>query len=174
MNGMFRRRREIRLADVTDGTSNTILLAERLIGDANNGVRSLSDLVYNVPVPSGFPWYDNNNYPTQTHLEQWGQAAALAWGTSQFSGGCASENWGTGDTYINQLGPPNWKYPDVKWHPCAWRQVEGGVFPARSKHPGGVNVALADASVRFVSETVDLLTWQYMGCRNDGKAFNMP
>jgi prepilin-type N-terminal cleavage/methylation domain-containing protein/prepilin-type processing-associated H-X9-DG protein len=39
---------------------------------------------------------------------------------------------------------------------------------ARSYHPGGVNTALADGSVRFVSETIDRLTWRYLGIRNDG------
>ena len=31
---------------------------------------------------------------------------------------------------------------------------------ARSVHPGGVQVLLADGSVRFVSETIDLTTWR--------------
>jgi len=39
---------------------------------------------------------------------------------------------------------------------------------ARSYHPGGVNAALADGSVRFVSETIDRLTWRYLGIRNAG------
>jgi prepilin-type processing-associated H-X9-DG protein len=37
---------------------------------------------------------------------------------------------------------------------------------ARSRHPGGVNVALADGSVRFVSQTVDLEAWRALGSRN--------
>lgn len=39
---------------------------------------------------------------------------------------------------------------------------------ARSYHPGGVNAVLADGSVRFVSETVDRVTWRYAGIRDDG------
>jgi len=38
---------------------------------------------------------------------------------------------------------------------------------ARSNHPGGVNLALCDGSVRFVADSVDFSTWQalatYMG-----------
>jgi prepilin-type processing-associated H-X9-DG protein len=37
---------------------------------------------------------------------------------------------------------------------------------ARSRHPGGVNVALCDGSVHFVSETVDRETWRALGSRN--------
>ena len=30
---------------------------------------------------------------------------------------------------------------------------------SRSRHAGGVNVALCDGSVRFVSNNIDLFTW---------------
>jgi len=42
------------------------------------------------------------------------------------------------------------------------------VVAARSWHPGGVNVALTDASVRFVSNTVALEPWRRLGGRSDG------
>jgi prepilin-type processing-associated H-X9-DG protein len=42
---------------------------------------------------------------------------------------------------------------------AAWQSGGGhygpGIWTATSEHPGGVQVALADGSVRFVSETVD-------------------
>ena len=38
---------------------------------------------------------------------------------------------------------------------------------SRSEHPGGVQVALCDGSVRFVSETVNLFTWQHLGRPQD-------
>ena len=40
----------------------------------------------------------------------------------------------------------------------------------KSNHPGGVSFALTDGSVRFVSETIDHRTYQYLGCRHDGQA----
>ena len=39
---------------------------------------------------------------------------------------------------------------------------------ARSKHTGGVNVAMGDASVRFVSNSVNRTSWQAMGTKSDG------
>lgn len=43
------------------------------------------------------------------------------------------------------------------------------VVAARSWHPGGVNVALTDGSVRFVAETVSLNPWRWLGSRGDGQ-----
>lgn len=39
---------------------------------------------------------------------------------------------------------------------------------AASQHQGGVQVTLADGSVRFVSENINLQTWQNLGRKNDG------
>jgi transposase len=49
-----------------------------------------------------------------------------------------------------------------------------GLYPARSRHPGGVNHALADASVRFISETIDLTTYHGLGSRDGGEAISVP
>ena len=39
----------------------------------------------------------------------------------------------------------------------------------RSRHPGGVNVGMADGSARFLSDSIDRLTFQAMGSRRDGE-----
>ena len=39
----------------------------------------------------------------------------------------------------------------------------------RSKHPSGINVAMGDASVRFVAETVNLGVWRAVGSRDGGE-----
>jgi prepilin-type processing-associated H-X9-DG protein len=38
----------------------------------------------------------------------------------------------------------------------------------RSRHPSGVNVSLCDGSVRFVSNNINLATWQSLGTMNGG------
>ncbi len=55
--------------------------------------------------------------------------------------------------YCNQLITSN--------PPCNG-QSGGNLFKAtaRSRHPGGVNVAMCDSSVRFVSDDVDLAAWR--------------
>ena len=33
-------------------------------------------------------------------------------------------------------------------------------FAARSRHPGGINAAMADGSIHFVKNSIDLRTWR--------------
>ena len=40
---------------------------------------------------------------------------------------------------------------------------------ARSRHAGGVNAAMCDASVRFVVDGIDLRTWRALGTRDGGE-----
>ena len=40
---------------------------------------------------------------------------------------------------------------------------------ARSMHPGGVNLTLADGSVRLVSQVINLNTWQAISSPGDGE-----
>ena len=42
----------------------------------------------------------------------------------------------------------------------------GAAITATSNHPGGVNVALCDGSVKFVKDSVDLQTWWALGTRS--------
>jgi len=39
----------------------------------------------------------------------------------------------------------------------------------KSKHPGGAQFTLADGSVRFINQTIDHTTFQFLGGRADGK-----
>lgn len=43
-----------------------------------------------------------------------------------------------------------------------------------SRHPGGANFALADGSVLFVSDSIDLMTYRHLGNRGSGEAITLP
>jgi hypothetical protein len=58
-------------------------------------------------------------------------------------------------------------------HEC-FRHTWAGVYAARSKHPGGVNACLADASVRFVPATIDVFVWRAAGTRANGEPLQLP
>ncbi len=57
--------------------------------------------------------------------------------------------------------------------PCAGNVgPDGEIMFARSKHPGGVNVAMADGSVRFVRDDIDLTTWRALGTARGDETLN--
>ena len=45
---------------------------------------------------------------------------------------------------------------------------------ARSRHPGGVNAAMCDGSVRFVTNSVALTVWQAVGTMNGAETTDLP
>ena len=47
-----------------------------------------------------------------------------------------------------------------------------GVLPPSSNHPGGVNMCMADGSVRFVKDTVSLQTFWALGTRDGGEVLS--
>lgn len=74
--------------------------------------------------------------------------------------------------------PPNTMVPDqfnwcspqpVKRAPCIDTGTDEFVL-ARSYHPGGVNMAFADGSVRFMFENVNQAVYQGYGTRNNGES----
>jgi prepilin-type processing-associated H-X9-DG protein len=69
-------------------------------------------------------------------------------------------------------GINSYKAPCLSLGGNAWwtRSAEGAYVGARSKHTGGVNAALADGSVRFVTDSIDLATWRALGTRANGEA----
>jgi prepilin-type processing-associated H-X9-DG protein len=38
----------------------------------------------------------------------------------------------------------------------------------KSNHTGGANFVFADGSVHFLGDTINMWTYQFLGCRNDG------
>jgi prepilin-type processing-associated H-X9-DG protein len=45
-------------------------------------------------------------------------------------------------------------------------------FPPASNHPGGINVAFGDGSVRFIKNTINLQVWWAIGSRNGGEVLS--
>jgi prepilin-type processing-associated H-X9-DG protein len=64
-------------------------------------------------------------------------------------------------TYLHVTGPNS--------RSCGYFTVLRAVMPPSSRHPGGVNALLCDASTRFVTDTVDLIVWRGVGTRAGGE-----
>lgn len=63
--------------------------------------------------------------------------------------------------------PPSYNRPHLNL-PCAGGSVSELTAASRSRHPGGVNVLKADGSVHFISQEINLSTWQAMGSISGG------
>jgi prepilin-type N-terminal cleavage/methylation domain-containing protein/prepilin-type processing-associated H-X9-DG protein len=83
-----------------------------------------------------------------------------------------------GNSWFSTLNPPNSTVADrqnyqgqsIVGAPLTTVGNDGTqVLSARSGHSGGVNVAMADASVRFVSNSINAQTWLWMGSRAGGE-----
>lgn len=151
-NGAFSAGLAVRFADVLDGTSNTAMFSEKNRGDGSNGISTpASDT------------YQPGTYPATADQ-------ALA--------DCLAVNpLDLSKQGYSNVGAP-WLQPyhstTVYYHVLP-PNTRSCMFPpgriattAGSRHPGGVQVAMCDGSVRFVSQTVNLATWRSLGTRDQG------
>jgi prepilin-type N-terminal cleavage/methylation domain-containing protein/prepilin-type processing-associated H-X9-DG protein len=69
--------------------------------------------------------------------------------------------------YYNHTLTPNSQYPDCGTFAdgSALNNFSRTHLAARSFHPGGVNVGMADGSVRFVKNSVNIVPWRALGTR---------
>jgi prepilin-type N-terminal cleavage/methylation domain-containing protein/prepilin-type processing-associated H-X9-DG protein len=143
----------IRIADITDGTSNTAAFGESLLGNGQvPASASAADSRFVVlEVPGG-------NDPTPAACD-----AAAGTFTARRGGKWIDGHYG--NTLYNHYYTPN---PPGKWD-CGNGSHNKGLSTARSFHSGGVNVLLADGSVRFIRNTIDLATWRALATRNGGE-----
>jgi prepilin-type N-terminal cleavage/methylation domain-containing protein/prepilin-type processing-associated H-X9-DG protein len=167
-DGMFWYGSRIGFRHVIDGASNTLLVSECLLGPGQPAPPA-------SVTPPGTPgrWYVSLNTSVFTSNSAppggWIQGGALVTGRpAECDSG--SRNWGVmrgsswfwggraWNSVFNASMLPNEPAPDCGAH-------GRGYFAARSNHPGGVNVALADGSVRFVANSVTLATWQALATR---------
>jgi prepilin-type processing-associated H-X9-DG protein/prepilin-type N-terminal cleavage/methylation domain-containing protein len=148
-------------ADIPDGTSHTILASEYIPGvDDANGFKHIAAI--NVA---------NRNFPTQAELDVLAAAPAVS---ILHSNGKQWAWYSHSNSLFNTSAPPNWKIQNnaggvgVGGAGWAWDSCLG-IVPARSRHNGGVNVCMVDGSVRFISDTINLYTWQCLGNAKDGQ-----
>jgi hypothetical protein len=156
MRGLFPIKHAHSLASISDGTSNTIALSEGLVSDGTrNSKRNMGQSIANSP--------DND-------LTRCSKSALASSGINFDDGITLLPNPASTDrnvvsyrgirgfdgrivyTGFNSILPPNSPM-------CMAMNGTGeggwGYFSPNSNHTGGVNVALADASGRFITDAID-------------------
>ncbi|HZY87870.1 MAG TPA: DUF1559 domain-containing protein [Gemmataceae bacterium] len=156
-NGVFALREAnggVKLTEIIDGTSNTAAFSELRKGDWNNAVYSPMD------------WLNASSAGAPTTVDQ---AYALCQGIDptnlSYQWLSAGGEWlndnATGTAYIH-CGLPNSTN-------CGFpANLRFCVNPNSDHTGGGVNVALCDGSVRFVTGSISLPTWRALGTRAGG------
>lgn len=153
VRGLFARNlngRGVRFRDIIDGLSNTVMMSERLIHpiDRNGstlGAREGEFIINNAVV--------ENVHMTPNLCYQSVEGRWFLAGTQVFSR--TGRQWNDGQpnrVAFNTILPPN--APSCVNTGGSGDQVNL-VIPPTSRHPGGVNVVLADGSGQFVSESID-------------------
>ncbi len=150
--GMFNRALKVRFAEITDGTSNTFAMGEAAGGDAwplCRGVNCTNPVFNGERFPANSGWLIG-----QPGDED--QPNVL--GTNAF--GCTMERlnkWPVTDSYMALGGDRASQQRDTR------SSANGGLNSTsnfRSQHPGGGMFVLADGSVRFVSESIDMTIYR--------------
>ncbi len=134
-NGSIGNNSKVKLATVSDGTSNTLCLSELKYQVKGNGADPITEDVRGV------------------------------WTYGTMGGNVFSSQTGPNSTTNDRV----WgcRHSPLEGMPC----TQGGspfvtnFAAARSYHAGGVNVSFGDGSVRFVSNNINLTTWQALGSR---------
>jgi prepilin-type N-terminal cleavage/methylation domain-containing protein/prepilin-type processing-associated H-X9-DG protein len=158
--GVFGANISRRFASFTDGTSNTMLASENKIHSPLSmcipGLSSINNPSI-VPDPNADPFTVAPEYggscgaPSQAHT---------AWvdGNAQETG--ITTAWPPNKQILGKMGEGDL---DLQGTPLFRGGPTYAAITARSYHPGGVNVLLADGSVRFVKSTIAGPTWRALG-----------
>ena len=140
--GMLVPNRGICFAEVTDGLSNTIL-----VGECSDYVYNSNGVAFRVDGGNPVGWIAGSPESRTPPI----YAATPAKPKPCYN--ITTVRYGPNMRNYNQPGV---------------RNDHGPNNPLVSAHPGGVNVLLADGSVRFLHEVTDVLTLKRLATRDDG------
>ena len=157
------------LASVLDGTSNTAAFSERNKGIGNGGALQLT-MIRDPNLPSSIPYTlartsDSDLGPQMYYTNCRALISSTATVAPVGIPGGAYFQGLKGDTAYTHVMPPNGLT-------CVYGSYDNngtdnnhpqGALAATSRHPGGVNVAFLDGSVKFIKSTIAYNTWWAVG-----------
>jgi prepilin-type N-terminal cleavage/methylation domain-containing protein/prepilin-type processing-associated H-X9-DG protein len=161
--------RGIALVNIGDGTSNTAMFAEVMRTTDTwphvSGIRTNTVVILDDSVDSG----------SDSDATAIGSCAAggQPWNSSISYVGLEFERYLEATTFYTHTLPPNWNRntgnPNTQQYNCGDTSISRFHVAASSYHAGGVNVGMADGSVRFAPDNIAFTTWQALGTRAGGE-----
>jgi prepilin-type N-terminal cleavage/methylation domain-containing protein len=151
--GLFYRNSKTQIRDVTDGTSNTIMVGERMHRANFVNVTDTASPMYQAPTDSFSTWYAA---PPDV-LRPSGMTNMMI----SMNAMMANEAQGSlvlGHVGQSLMGMNMHKTPNTTNH----------IVHFSSVHEGGLHFILADGSVHFMSENIDYNTFRNLGQISDG------
>ena len=133
--GLFRENFFPSFANITDGSSNTMAVSECLLGKPYSCRASCTNYQATNAGTDGVTLTKDED---TVRGQSWYRAYGSTW------------------PYQTLLGPNDRLTENHEYMGGS----NAGSYAARSKHPGGVNVGMADGSVKFVGDTIDKTIWQ--------------
>jgi prepilin-type processing-associated H-X9-DG protein len=150
----------VAVAEILDGTSNTMTIGER-VGGPSLYVAG-NKIIASAPTPPG---YGNatGSATDQAYVGLNGGGWGDLVGTDNWIAGSPSDGGDPGALFFANLGGP-----------CAINCTNGRDIGMYSMHPGGMNVVMADASVHFISENVDPFVFASMITKSNQEVYTAP
>ena len=179
-NGVFLTNKFVSINDIVDGTSNTALFSEAVLGDGDSNKASVpGDWFAAAPAsatpPTGLVPPSDATYNYYVAAAAITPQAVAADTTGAYLGAANQFAYG-GRNYLagnyvasryNHIAPPNAaSIASSVGAPSAIvanLNNQANATTVSSRHGGGANIALADGSVRFVADKVDIASWWALG-----------
>lgn len=158
-DGVFYINSYLQLAEIADGVSRTMLLSEALLGDG------LTPFTPRAEVDSRFAY----TFAAAAPLKQSACDASLLFNFTDPPGFAWANGEFRSSMYNHYRSPNSVEFDCVSallLAPISERYAAFGWRSARSLHPGGVNGAMVDCSVRFFSDDVDPMVWRALSTRH--------
>ena len=179
---------------IIDGSSNTCLFSERLIGTGDYGnssgspsitaanrllaLRGLFSTSVSIPLDAGGVTGGTAALSLYTACQAipGTQTLTVAQGTS--SGFWCGFSWDGNTGWNLDFNSYNhWNTPNKFGCTASntWDALTGGpmdAIPPTSFHPGGINASFCDGSVHFIKDSVGVQTWWALGTRNQGETIS--
>jgi prepilin-type N-terminal cleavage/methylation domain-containing protein/prepilin-type processing-associated H-X9-DG protein len=171
----------VKIRQVTDGLSHTLAFAEVCAGPP----------LASIPRdPRQECYVGSTSIPTTSLSAARAGLLALDWRppTSYFAsdgptaesgprGGGRAQAWASGNAHngvaFNTILPPNSPCWMANATAIPWHGYMSIVAPSASWHAGGVNVCLADGSVRLIADEIDPDAWTAFGSRAGGEIITL-